>query len=76
MYFEREEEDFITQGEFNLVFEKQVVRCAETLQRKTKEYTGDNPDRLSAFKVAATMQGCSQVKGACRYDGKTYRVAL
>ncbi len=41
------------------MFEKQVVRCAETLQRKTKEYTGDNPDRLSAFKVAAAMQGCS-----------------
>ena len=60
MYFEREEEGFITQGEFSLVFEKQVVRCAETLQRKTKEYTGDNPDRLSAFKVAAAMQGCSQ----------------
>ena len=42
-----------------MVFEKQVVRCAETLQRKTKEYMGDNSARLSAFKVAAAMQGCS-----------------
>ena len=42
-----------------MVFEQQVGRCAQTLQRKTKEYTGDNPDRLSAFKVAATMQGCT-----------------
>lgn len=48
----------MTQAEFNLVFEKQVERCAAVLQRKTKEYTGDNPDRLSAFKVAAAMQGC------------------
>lgn len=40
------------------MFEKQVERCAQTLQRKKKEYTGDNQDRLSAFKVAAAMQGC------------------
>lgn len=40
------------------MFEKQVGRCAETLQRKKKEYTGDSQDRLSAFKVAAAMQGC------------------
>lgn len=59
MCFKGEEECFITQGEFNLVFEKQVARCAETLQRKKKEYTGDNLDRLSAFKIAAAMQGCS-----------------
>jgi len=29
------------------------------LQRKTKEYTGDNKDRLSAFKTAAALQSCS-----------------
>ena len=39
-------------------FEKQVERCEQTLQRKKKEYTGDSQDRLSAFKVAAAMQGC------------------
>ena len=48
----------ITQTEFNLIFEKQVGNCTEILQKKTKEYTGDNPDRLSAFKVAAAMQNC------------------
>lgn len=42
------------------MFEKQVGRCAETLQRKKKEYTGDSQDRLSAFKVAAAMQGGNQ----------------
>lgn len=41
-----------------MVLERQMTKCAETLQRKTKEYTGDNPDRLSAFKVAAAMQSC------------------
>lgn len=53
------EECIITQAEFNLVFERQVEKCAQTLQRKKKEYTGDSQDRLSAFKVAAAMQGCS-----------------
>ena len=58
MCFEGEEECVITQAEFNLVFEKQVERCEQTLQRKKKEYTRDSQDRLSAFKVAAAMQGC------------------
>ncbi len=30
--------------------------CADTLQRKTKEYTGDDTDRLGAFKAAAALQ--------------------
>ena len=30
--------------------------CADTLQRKTKEYTGDDRDRLGAFKAAAALQ--------------------
>lgn len=29
------------------------------LTRKTKEYTGDNADRLSAFKAAAALQSCT-----------------
>ena len=48
----------MTQAEFHLVFEKQIGRCTRVLQKKSKEYTGDSPDRLSAFKVAAAMQGC------------------
>lgn len=32
--------------------------CTDTTKKK-KEYTGDSQDRLSAFKVAAAMQGCS-----------------
>lgn len=34
-------------------------RCADILQKKTKEYTGDDTDRLSAFKAAAALQHCS-----------------
>lgn len=49
----------ITQGEFNLIFEKQIELCAKTLKKKEKEYAGDHPDRLNAFKVAAAMQGCT-----------------
>lgn len=41
------------------MFDEQVRLCADTLQRKTKEYTGDNTDRLSAFKTAATLQNCT-----------------
>lgn len=38
------------------VFEEQVRLCAETMQRKTREYTGDDTDRLGAFKAAAALQ--------------------
>ena len=89
MYFEGEEECVITQAEFNLVFEKQIERCSQTLQKKKKEYTGDNPDRLSAFKVAAAMQGCNQERALagmmakhivslydmCYADGETFDMA-
>ena len=49
----------ITQKEVNTVFDEQVRRCANTLQKKTKEYTGDDTDRLGAFKAAAALQHCS-----------------
>ncbi|WP_368283410.1 hypothetical protein [Dorea longicatena] len=46
----------MTQNEVNAVFDEQVRLCADTLKRKTKEYTGDDPDRLGAFKAAAALQ--------------------
>ena len=48
----------MTQSEFKLLFADQVMKCEETLQNKRKEYTGDNIDRLSAFKIAAALQNC------------------
>lgn len=33
-------------------------KCADILAHKKKEYTGDNLDRLSAFKIAAALQNC------------------
>ena len=80
----------MTQAEFNLVFEKQVHRSAELLVKKAKEYTGDNPDRLSAFKVAAAMQGCRPERSLagmmakhivslydmCYADRKTFDVSI
>lgn len=49
----------MTQSEFKLVFADQVMKCKETLRNKRKEYTGDNQDHLSAFKVATSLQGCT-----------------
>ena len=46
----------ITQKEVNDVFDGQVALCREILQKKTKEYTGDDTDRLGAFKAAAVLQ--------------------
>lgn len=46
----------ITQQEVNAVFDGQVALCREILQKKTKEYTGDDTDRLGAFKAAAALQ--------------------
>lgn len=50
----------ITQKEVNAVFDEQVKRCAAVLQKKTKEYTGDDVDRLGAFKAAAALQHTTQ----------------
>ena len=50
----------ITQKEVNAVFDEQVKRCAAVLQKKTKEYTGDDTDRLGAFKAAAALQHTTQ----------------
>ena len=41
------------------MFDEQVALCARILQQKTKEYTGDDTDRLGAFKAAATLQHCT-----------------
>ena len=49
----------MTQAEFKLIFANQVMKCETTLNNKRKEYTGDNLDRLSAFKIAASLQGCT-----------------
>ena len=49
----------ITQNEVNKVFDEQVALCARILQKKTKEYTGDDTDRLGAFKAAAALQHCT-----------------
>lgn len=46
----------ITQKEVNAVFDGQVALCRKILQKKTKEYTGDDTDRLGAFKAAAALQ--------------------
>lgn len=59
IYITRKEWRIITAKEFNSVFGEQVVLCSNTLQRKSKEYTGDNVDRLSAFKTASALQSCS-----------------
>ena len=47
----------MTQNEFNVVLEQQYRKCADVLAHKKKEYTGDRIDRLSAFKIAASLQG-------------------
>ena len=41
----------MTDSEFRLIFDDQVVKCSKTLCSKRKEYTGDRQDRLIAFKV-------------------------
>ncbi len=49
----------MTQNEFNVVLEQQYRKCADVLAHKKKEYTGDRIDRLSAFKIAASLQECT-----------------
>ena len=80
----------MTQSEFKLLFADQVMKCEETLQNKRKEYTGDNPDRLSAFKAAAAIQDSTpqralagmmakhiiSIYDMCFTDRKTFELAV
>ena len=80
----------ITQKEVNAVFDEQVRLCADTLQKKTKEYTGDDTDRLGAFKAAAALQHATpqralagmmakhiiSIYDMCFTDRKTFELAV
>ena len=66
----------MTQEEFNVVFELQMRKCADILAHKKKEYTGDNIDRLSAFKIAAALQNCDPKASTGRHDVETCRIPL
>ena len=82
--------DAITQTEVNAVFDEQVRLCADTLQKKTKEYTGDDTDRLGAFKAAAALQHATpqralagmmakhiiSIYDMCFSDRKTFELAV
>ena len=59
----------ITQKEVNAVFDGQVALCREILQKKTKEYTGGDTDRLGAFKAAAALQHTTP---ECFADGMSF----
>ena len=64
--------------------------CADTLQKKTKEYTGDDTDRLGAFKSAAALQHATpqralagmmakhiiSIYDMCFTDRKTFELAV
>lgn len=47
------------QDRFNLLVEEMLNHCYEVLYRKGEEYKGGYEDRLSSFKRAAILQGCS-----------------
>ena len=80
----------MTQKEFQAVFREQVRQCEGLLIQKAKEYTGDNPDRLSAFKAAAAIQDSTpqralagmmakhiiSIYDMCFTDRKTFELAL
>ena len=48
----------MTKEELNVVYELQMRKREDILEHKKKEYTGENIDRLSAFKIAAALQNC------------------
>lgn len=50
---------FIVTSESPFAFAAMTNKCEEMLHMKKKEYTGDHEDRLSAFKIAASLQDCT-----------------
>ena len=50
----------MTQSEFRLIFADQVNKCEETLRDEEKRiYRRPREDRLSAFRIAASLQDCT-----------------
>lgn len=54
----------MTVEEFEKSLEEMQVETVETLRKKAKEYASDS-DRLHNFKVAAALQGVSDVEALC-----------
>lgn len=48
---------------FDVIIEEQLARCYDLLVEKGKEYA-PGADRLSAFKKAADLQGCTKAEAA------------
>lgn len=53
------------QQEFEKVIKWQIDHCLSLLTEKGREYAGECTDRLSAFKTAAALQGCTPKKALC-----------
>lgn len=53
----------MTKTTFDVIVDEQLSRCHTLLIEKGKEYA-PGVDRLSAFKRAAALQGCSQGEAA------------
>lgn len=50
------------QDDFNNIVKKQTDDCLNLLITKGAEYDNNNYDRLHSFKVAANLQGCTQIQ--------------
>lgn len=50
----------MTVEEFNKILEKQIEICKDILIKKAEEYA--TQDRLHNFKIAAKVQGCSNIQ--------------
>lgn len=53
------------QQEFEKAIEEQIDYCRALLTQKGKEYAGECTDRLSAFKTAAALRGCTSKEALC-----------
>lgn len=50
----------MTTERFEAIFDAQVARCRQVLVEKAKEYATE--DRLHNFRVAAALQGCTEMQ--------------
>ena len=62
----------MNQTDFEMEFEKSVMRSKRTLISKAKEYAAKNPDRLNQFYRAAKVQGVNPVEALIGMATKHY----
>ena len=66
----------MTQNEFNIILEQRYRKCADVRYTRKKNTAGDRIDRLSAFKIAASLRDAHLATALAGMMSKHCRISL